>query len=258
MFTFPVGFFTGTLSSTPRPSWTNVRLLVDFEGVNNGVLFYDRSSYTRVITVSGETKTVTSRYPTGATSSGYFRGNNPYQFGGTRDLLTIGDPGSLIVGNSDWTIEGYAYIEGSKTDSYSPHSHLLYGRTGPEGNWFFSEWLYVDSLNGKLLFSTNFSQGSSSFGGIETPAGSVPIGSFFHYAFVKAGTLWRIFINGEVKASGGNQHLNAVNYPVTIGAQNNGSAYSYDLKGNLSWTRVCDVALYTQDFIPPTIPFPIG
>ena len=256
MFTFPVGFFSDP--ATPVPPWINVRLLVTLEGANDGTIFSDESSYARTLTIVGQTKTVTSRYPTGAASSGYFRGNNPYQFGGTRDLLTIGTPGSLIIGNSNWTIEGYAYIEGSKTDSYSPHDHLLYGRTGPAASWFFSELLYADSLNKRLTFSTNFSQGSSSFGRIDTPSDSIPIGSFFHYAFVKTGTLWQIFINGEAKASGGNQHLNTVEYPVGLGAQNNGSAYSYELKGNLSWTRVCDIALYTQDFVPPAVPFPIG
>jgi outer membrane biosynthesis protein TonB len=89
------------------------------------------------------------------------------------------------------------------------------------------------------------------------PSTPIITGSWYHMAFVRSGSNWTMFFNGqfvETKAAS-SPPLNISNNSGSIGKDNYSTGYASNLKGKLTNLRmVVGTALYTGTFNPPSEP----
>lgn len=78
-----------------------------------------------------------------------------------------------------------------------------------------------------------------------------------HIAVTRSNSFLRMFVNGVMVSSAGNiTNHGTTRLKLSIGMQIQGSS-RYPFRGLIDETRIKhNIALYTSDFIPPTIPFP--
>lgn len=89
------------------------------------------------------------------------------------------------------------------------------------------------------------------------PSTPITTGSWHHMAFVRSGSNWAMFFNGEFvqTQAASSPALNISNNSGSIGKDNNISGYASPLKGKLTNLRmVVGTALYTASFNPSSLP----
>lgn len=85
---------------------------------------------------------------------------------------------------------------------------------------------------------------------------NIPVDSWTHLAITKAGTTWRLFVNGVLEATATSAQTINISSTASLGSgQLGGVTYGYF--GNLSNFRFTNgVCRYTENFTVPTAPFP--
>lgn len=161
-----------------------------------------------------------------------------------------GNEGHRLSYDNDWTVEMRVRLEGASTGT---RVVLSRGRNGSTLSFWMTINLtgvgWVQSINGTGSSTESFT----------APFEFTP-NKWYHVAVVGRGRFRSIFVDG-IKI-GEKEFLKAWNNPssadaLRIGSLDYGINYSYWFIGAVDEVRVTNgVARYTEDFTPPTEPFP--
>ena len=164
-------------------------------------------------------------------------------FDGSGDYLTLADSTDFNFGNGDFTIEGFAYVS-------SVNSYMTFGPTNFASAGTF-DYIVYDSGSRRISFAWYpYNTG----GAFITSSNTYPLNSWFHWAVTRSGNTFRIFINGNLEASGTNSTaLSHAANTVYIGRTDGLTARDFNgFQSNIHVVK--GTALYTTNFTPPTAP----
>jgi hypothetical protein len=223
---------TITVPTTPLTAITNTSLLTCADN-----RFIDDSTNNFTITKNGDTSV--QRFspfsPTTAYSTSVIGGSG--YFDGSGDYLSTPTASAFQFGTGDFTIEMWAYANGSSTQ----HGLVASNTTG-SGYWaslIFGNLIYWQSQNGATnLFSVDYTSYYN---------------QWTHIAFVRSSGTTKLYLNGAQVASAAdttNYTMSAGN--VDVGRDSDNTAL---MNGYLSNVRIVKgTAVYTSAFTPPTAP----
>ena len=168
--------------------------------------------------------------------------------------LTVPHHADLNMGNGDFTIEGFMYID---DPNLGGAYHTMISKNGPTFNLDTSWYIRTQNYNGIAFgwYTGSIWTGPATAGG--ATAGVLETG-WNHFAGVKHGNMSYLFVNGkkiaelDVTGQGGPQDTTE---NVTIGTAGTfgDSTGSNSCNGYISNIRIVKgTAVYTDDFEPPT------
>lgn len=234
-----------TPALTPTPSiggdefFSNVVLLMHFEGTDNSVVFTDVLAHP--FTANGAAKISTAKNKFGS-ASGSFPGNG---------TATTPDSEDWNLAASDFTIEAYVYRTG--IDAYSSPIVAQWHRGDVAGN----SWTFViepGSNNLALGISTSGSNDIGVSSGVPVPAFS-----WIHVAVTREAGILRFWIDG-IKA-GADTTREAAFFSSALPLAVGGAAFATDqgteFIGFIDELRITKgKARYSTNFTPPSSSFP--
>jgi hypothetical protein len=246
-FTPPTAALPTTASSTVAdPYYNYTSLLLHMDGAEGGTSFTDNSS--NALTVTSSSVTTTS---TGAKSGFGQAGDFP---GTSSSSLTIPASSGFNFGTGNFTIEFWFNIPAGA--SGSPYGKTLVSN---ENNVWSAGAFSLYALASSTQFRPSF--------WINEFSGSVPIlipssgdyrdGNWHHFAIVRNGSAFAMYIDGSLAASGthsGNCGSSTRNLMIGDNLANNGGDRNF--LGKLDDLRITKYARYTANFTPPTTAFP--
>jgi len=225
-FTPPTAPINADTSSDPYLS--NVSLLLKMDGANNSTTFTDSSLTPKAVFANGDAKISTAESKFGG-ASGAFDGSGDYL------TCTI-----AAFGANDFTIETWVRMR-----SYATYRMLYESRTSDgDGSGFV--W-GVNSIGQLFIYLAGFNLVSTDI---------LPLNTWVHVALTRAGSAWRVFVNGTVQSASYSNAGNLTRTAVRIGMDWSSTGYGMD--GYLDDYRITNgVARYTTNFLPPTIAHPV-
>lgn len=211
------------------PFFNDVSLLLPFDGS-----FNDASNNNFTVTANGDAQI--------SNAQSKFGGSSAF-FDGSGDYLQIADNDAFELQGNNFTIECWFRINTLK--GYQAIANKSYS-TSDQNGWV----LYIEN-NNKL----HFIAGNGGWSVILNSNFIPVVGTWYHVAVTRSGNTWRLFVDGDLKASTTNGLvMNTGNLPMYIGA------YPYFPGANLNQTfegYIDDfrftkgVARYTANFTPP-------
>ncbi len=214
--------------------FANVLLLIGFEGADASTATTDESSFARTLTVAGNAQIDTAQFKFGA-SSGLFDGST--------DAWTAADSADWNIGAGDLTIEMWfrpAAI-GSR--------QFLCGQTA-SGAASVRNLVEITAA-GKLRYLSNGSANADIVGTTTLVAGT-----WYHLAFTKESTTYRIFVDGNLEAST-TATITFSDSSNPFGVGRCGAHATATANGHIDEFRYTgNVARYTASFTPPAAAFP--
>lgn len=216
------------------PYWSNVVSLLHFNGTNGSTTYTDEKGLTW--TSNGANIALSTTSPKFGSASLAITGTNSY--------AETPSTTAFEFGTGDFTIEGWL-----NPNAYSNNPNIISNRNSSNGIT-----LRISSA-GKLQFFP----GTGSF--IITGTTTVSTGAWTHFALTRQGTTNRIFLGGNLEASGSN----STNYTIAagmasttrIGYSTNSGSFAERWDGKLDEMRTTKgVCRYTASFTPPTAAFP--
>jgi hypothetical protein len=203
------------------PFVNNVICDIRFDGANNGTVFNDSGPLLLPVSRVGTTGVVSS-----TTRSKY--GSASSLFPDTNGYLSVNHP-SLALGTGNFTIEMWLFVATSRIN-----------------NGILSLGTSNSTFTGILFASSNLLSGIG-----YSSVVALPIGSWFHLAYVREGTgtnQAKLYLNGILI----NQSTNSTNYAQTF--YNIGVYFSsgFCWGGNIDNFRVTKAARYLTNFNPNT------
>lgn len=236
-FTPPVATFVEEWSDVHHP---NVTLLLHFDGVEASTTFTDYSDSVRTVTpVGAATVTTVNRVAgTGALSTG-----------GATGWLSIASSTDFDLAAGDFTVEmHYAPLSFPGSGQY----HTLFSRGLSESS--YSYMAVVSSFAGVqqvLLFSS--ASGAPLLNADVTAW--LTIGVFSHLAFVRDGSVYRLYVNGSLVSTDSGPIVNQTQ-PLLIGTSPEFSWTADGLFDDFRFTAgICRYPNGTT-FMPPRIALP--
>ena len=213
--------------------------LVTSVGANNAVnnTFDDKSTSDHTITVSGDTHH--------CGMSPYRHGGHSTYFDGAGDYLTVADHADLDMGSSDFTIEGWYYPVDNPGGSADG---LIAKRANSSGAGGVLLYFASSDATPSLLVDTGGSWGIN-----QQASGGFTIGSWNHFAIVRNGSSFKLYINGTSVLSATSSATIPDNASAfTIGAISADGSYPIS-KAYVTDVRVVKgTAVYTSNFTPTT------
>jgi hypothetical protein len=213
-------------------------VLLNMDGSNGSTTFTD--VYGHAFTAYGNAQISTAQFAplTGNTASGLFDGTGDY----------IKTPYSVdfALANDNWTLEGFV-----RRATGAPFSGFGIASLSESYSTYSGIHAIINSSNQlQLLCSESGTAWDLNLSGATTLSNA----TWYHFAFVRFGNSFRIYLAGTLDASASASFslYNAMQ-PLTFGAQ--GAAGENGLNGNLDSVRFSRGALYTSNFTPPTAPF---
>lgn len=215
-----------TPPTAPLTAITNTSLLLNF--TNAGI--YDNAMMNDLETVgNAQISTGVKKYGTGS-----------LDFTGSGDHLLVPSSVFKFGTTTDFTVEFWLYT----TTNNRTYDQFI-GQWDTPNTFQFSnigQQVAVQDPGGIVTFGVSMS--------------SIPINTWVHIAYSRAGTSLKLFINGVGYTASRNVDISPnLNYPVGIGKvypQNN-----YDMNGYIDDLRITKgYARYTANFTPPTQAFP--
>ena len=163
-------------------------------------------------------------------------------FDGTGDYLQLADSESWYFGSGNFTVEAWVYYTGSNDRVYVYSQVESFSSNNNRFQMYYSgsNW---------TIFHAN--AGGSTQINISKPD-TLIANTWFHIAFVKSGTTYYIFKNGNLLGSGTDtDEAPSLAADVYIGTARDDNTQKY-FTGYISNLRVLKgTALYTSDFTPP-------
>lgn len=219
------------------PYASNVALLLHCDGTNGSTAFPDSSLVNNIMTAGGNANVSTAapEFGTGSYSAGSGFGN-----GLTTPMITNG-PLDLNNGG-DFTVEGW--VNSLSTNSFT--QGIIGSCVSGVSGW------YVYFVNPAATITAQVFIGGSGF---STSSNVVTKDVWNHFAFVRSGTTYTMYVNGVAGPSTFTQAgaLGAPNTNMSIGSITGITSISCDNIDELRITK--GVARYTSNFTPPTAPF---
>ena len=230
-----------TPSTTPLTAITNTSLLTCQSN-----RFIDNSTNAFAITRNGDVsvQAFSPFNPTAAWSAST-NGGSGY-FDGSGDYLTAPYNSALDFGSADFTVEGWVYSNSNAS------LYLTVIGFGWQFGSFFAPVL-IQNNNGTLVLYAS-SSGSSWDVANGSTIGTIPLGSWNHFAVSRSGSSIRLFLNGVLNTTitSSATLMSNASRAISVGAGIDGS---YAFNGYISSLRVVKgTAVYTAAFTPPTAP----
>ncbi len=213
---------------TCDPYWTQVSLLLDGDGTDGATSFTDDSTFARTVSNFGTAQFDTAFKPFGGASI-YLPNSSAY--------LTVPN-GSHFAFTGDFTVE--AMVRFSTVSTFQ--NVAIQGDNG--GAW----WLRVTNA-GQLGYGV--------IGGSDlavTASGLLAANTWHHVAMTRAGTTFRMFVDGVLRHTStrsGTIGVTAPSSPLYVG----GGSYPIN-NGHVRSLRITNACRYAADFDAPTAPFP--
>lgn len=205
--------------------YNSVSLLLHFDGANGSTTFTDNSPTPKTVTRNGDAQISTTQSKFGG-ASGYFDGTGDYLISSSSDFS---------FGSGDFTVEGWMYVINS--DSYRSIANFT---TSSNNNT-------LCVINNVLLWYDG--------GTHRAESNSFAQNTWHHFAVTRLSGKIRIFVNGEKSNFDYTSFSNINSGSVRIGT--NGFSNSFWFNGYLDDIRITKgVARYTENFTPPTDPYP--
>lgn len=207
-----------------------------------GAAIYDNAMLQNLQTLgSASISTSTSKFGTGSISVSSSTTD-------TTSMLVMPAPEVPVWNTNNFTVEGWFYVT-----AYSANSNGLFGQRSNYAN--FTPMMAVIE-NGTL--NTYISNTAGTAWAFTINAGLVTTGSWFHYALVRNGSTFTVYINGTSKGTG---TLATALLPSSAGFSIGASSTTigsgnYSLNGFIDDFRITyGVARYTSNFTVPTAAF---
>jgi hypothetical protein len=219
-----------TPSTTPLTAITNTSLLTCADN-----RFRDGSTNNFTITRNGDVK-VTNFSPFAPSAAYSTSANGGSVYGdGSGDGLTVSTNAAFAFGTGDFTIEFWGYYPGWAGDAQLVGAHTAFvGFDFLIQQYGSGAFRWLDS---SLTLSSGFVPSTS---------------SWHHFAVTRSGTTLRIFVDGDLKASGTSTANISSTYKIGILCDSGGSASQV---GYMNDVRIVKgTAVYTASFTPPTTP----
>ena len=215
------------------PFWTNVELLLHFDGSDGSTAIADSSSYGHTINVysGAELDTAEKKYGTASLRLPDYSG-------------FIDATVSRALGTSDWTIEGYVWLHSSV------NGHLFFDTDATN----YDERTEIIITNSRTLWFFYYNHaGSTQDGGYGST--EIPVDTWTHVAVTKEGSTVRGFVGGNLEFT---KTATGFDDPTTKFA-----IWGWPNTGDNTWQAdeyrvTIGEALYTSSFTPPTGAFPEG
>lgn len=220
------------------PHFSSVSLLLHMDGEDGATTFADRSDNAFSVTAVGNARISTALSKFGG-ASGLFDGNGDY--------LTVADNAAFEFGSGDFTVEGWCRIASAPAASYE-----LFSKDAGAPGWTAYGLVITGSRAIRIQCSSNGAEHDI----LATSANSVvPTGAFFHFALVRQGSVFTGYVNGvAVVSTTSDAGLFNNAGPFIVGSRGGGWEA---LAGCLDEMRITKgVARYSENFTPPTEPFP--
>lgn len=222
-------YYEATAYATPN--YANIQLLMHLDGANNGTVFTDETG--RTITRIGSAVTSTAQSKFGGAS--LLVGNN-------NGLSTPSDAG-FAFGSGDFTLEAFIYRTGTASGA-----QYVVSRYDTNSKRIFGLLLAADYTPLGLASSTGTSADIAV--GSTTP---LSINTWYHIAFERDGTTFRLYVDGVVVGSATSSASLYENssVAVTIGCSTNG----FYFPGHIDELQMANAAMYQGAFTAPSAPF---
>ncbi len=215
------------------PFISNVALLLSCDGTNGSTTFLDGGPANKTVTAAtnAQISTTSPKWGTGCYTA-------------TIGYLTVPTASDTDMGSSDFTVEGWA-----KTTNTSTLMILYTGRNGTGSDRGPTVFIQSGGLRGFC------GDASGTLIGDTSAVGTIPSATWFHWAYVRNGSNFLLFLNGtqvgttvtSSTACGGGTNPSIGRDPGTGGREWN---------GQLDDIRVTKgVARYTSNFTAPTAAF---
>lgn len=249
---------TTTPQNTEDPFWNSTMLLVtcngQVSGRNNTIV--DSSNRTTVTPSVSVTQGTYSPFSL-PTSTRYTSAYGGSVYLNETDFLQLGTTPNLNLGTGDWTIEFFVQYDGIKNFitlfnvDYDKFNLYRQDNGGGSGYQYFASIRDVFAPAGNRNLTTTSNSSNMS-------------GRWEHVALVKSGGNGRLYVNGvnrtvgtDADFSGIDLNITNYNYTPWIGRRStdDGTLSDYFMRGYISNFRIVSgVAVYTNDFTPPTGP----
>lgn len=170
-----------------------------------------------------------------------FAGRGSGYFDGTGDFAAISTTANTILtGNSNFTLELWAYVTGTPTLYNS-----FFGGSTNDLTFAFSSQLSWGIYVAKIGLAPFITTGMDAYNEL--------FNRWNHLAVTKSGNNWNIWVNGVSRAAV-TDATTFTNSQKTIGSENGVSL----MQGYISNIRYTSAVLYTATFTPPTSPLTAG
>jgi len=226
------GVTSSTVPTAPV-SASGTTLALSFQ---NGAI-YDNAMMNDLETVgNAQISTSVKKYGTGSLA-----------FDGTGDYLTLTNLNAFTLTTGNWTIEGWV---NPTTISGSAASNTIFANGYPVQ-------VYVQNSNVAMYVSSTNTTGTYFVNPALGPTSSLSTGVWSHFACVKNGNNYTVYVNGVAGTTVTSSTAPAVPNTTTamnVGSWNNTNAYYTGYIDDLRITA--GYARYTANFTPPTAAFP--
>lgn len=233
------------------PNFSNVGLLLHFNGTDASTTFTDSSGSPKTMTARDNAQLDTAQFKFG-TASGLFDG--------TGDAVTTPDNAAWDFGSGDFTVECFARWNAFPS---SGQAHVLmsqWSNTTAQAAWTLN---FVNSAGTYIINFAYTTNGSTQVNTSRTIASTPSTGTWYHIAVSRSGNTMRILFDGvQVGADidvTGVTIFNSTSL-LAIGAQTSNPAtptFVFSMNGWLDEVRITKgVARYTSGFTPPIAAFP--
>ncbi|MGE5417704.1 MAG: LamG-like jellyroll fold domain-containing protein [Acidobacteriota bacterium] len=219
---------TCVVTTTEAPYDSYTKLLLHLDGYDNSQSFTDMTA--KSISKNGDacTKTAIKKF---GTASGSFDGNGDY--------LQLANNPDLSPGNGDFTIDFWINLKSWR----GPYDYsTIFCNSGPYGNrgmyltMGYNNEIQWNLYNGSTWVTASYSRVLST-------------NTWNHFAFVKEGSILKIYENGILQTTRSFIGTNLSDYPFLIG----GFSDSSFVNGYIDEFRISKgIARWTGNFTPPT------
>ena len=219
------------------PYFSNVSLLLSFNGANGSTSATDRSQVANAITFNGDAKI--------STSQSKFGGSSLY-LDGTDDFVTVGSSTAFDIGSGDWTFEAWVYLNTITGD------HHILSRYGSSALSPF----VIHQFGSGLSFYASGNGSSRNLCSNVIIGESLSTGTWYNIAITRVGASVRTFLNGTLKTTASiSGAVMSTSADVLIGRAHS-AAPSY-FNGYVDEMRITKgVGRYTSTFTVQTSEFP--
>lgn len=199
------------------------------------------------LTESANNLPVTNNSVTVVDDAGAF-GGKALNFAGSGQHLSITDDTLSLPG--DFTIDFRLYNAGSTS-----WRGIFETAGATSSNWTFHKGgLNISLGDGSNLLFAGIARGGGTYSTLNTPANSVPVGTWSHIALVRSNGVMTFYINGVSSASLSDSEAVTTDGTILIGKHDiRDDMY---LNGKIDEFRVSSVARWTSNFTPPTEAYP--
>lgn len=218
----PLIYMQSYAAATTGGVAANPKLLMHFEGVNNGVVFTDECGNPQGAYAAVKTSTAKSKFGTSSLRS---------------DVGAVTMP-TTSIGNKDFTIEMWIMFDSLSGTQIFYDQRFANGGGGTAPVIFWNGSVFTWWLAGAIKFN----------GGVTTP------NVWTHVAMCRANNILRGFVNGVQVGSISEPTASTNDTSIAIGGYSL-SPTLYPFKGYIDELRVCHDGLYIANFTPPTAPF---